>query len=181
VKLDPHSPLVVETHDLRRGAGHQKLIERTVKAPADLGSGVMFVPEGSDIVLDLRLEAVLDGVLLSGVASMDLDGECARCLDEIHDELDVDIAEFFLYAAPKDVNEDAEELVLTDDMIDLDPILRDAVVGAIPFQPLCSDDCPGLCPDCGARLADDPDHTHEAAIDPRWANLTALKPTDDAD
>ena len=181
MKLDPHSPLVLETRDLRRGAGNQKLIERTVKAPADLGSGVMFVPEGSEIVLDLRLEAVLDGVLLSGTATIDLEGECVRCLDEIHDEFDVDVTEFFLYEAPKDVNEDAEELVLTDDLIDLDPILRDAVVGAIPFQPLCSEDCPGLCPDCGAHLADDPDHTHGAAIDPRWAGLGALAPDDGAE
>lgn len=174
MKLDPRNPLVLETHDLRRGAGHQKRIERTVKAPADLGSGVMSVPEGSDIVMDLRLEAVMDGVLLSGTATMDLDGECVRCLEEIHDEIDVDITEFYLYEAPKDQNEDAEELVLEDDLIDLDPVLRDAVVSAIPFQPLCTDDCPGLCPDCGARLAEDPDHSHEAPIDPRWAGLGGL-------
>jgi uncharacterized protein len=181
VKLDPTNPFVLDTRDLRRGAGNQKLVNRTLKAPADLGSGVMSVPVGSDIVLDLRLEAVMDGVLLSGTASMDLDGECSRCLDEIHDELDLDLTEFYLYEAPKDENEDADELILNDDMIDLDPVLRDAVVGAIPFQPLCSDDCAGLCPDCGARLADDPDHTHEDKIDPRWAGLTALKPGDNAE
>lgn len=174
MKLDPTDPLVLDTRDLRRGAGHQKQISRTVQAPADLGSGVMSVPEGSDIVIDLRLESVLDGVLLTGTASLDLDGECARCLQEIHDEIDVDLSEFFLYDEPDELNEDADELVLADDMIDLDLILRDAVVSAIPFQPLCSDDCPGLCPDCGDRLADEPDHTHEAAIDPRWAGLGSM-------
>ena len=45
---------------------------------------------------------------------------------------------------------------------------------ALPFQPLCNDDCPGLCTECGARLADDPNHTHDAAIDPRWAALAEL-------
>jgi hypothetical protein len=50
-------------------------------------------------------------------------------------------------------------------------LLRDAVVLALPFQPLCREDCPGLCVDCGARLADDPDHRHDAPIDPRWAAL----------
>jgi uncharacterized protein len=45
---------------------------------------------------------------------------------------------------------------------------------ALPFQPVCQDDCPGLCPDCGARLADDPDHTHEAPVDPRWGALAEL-------
>ena len=175
MKLDPRNPYVLETHDLGRGAGHRKVVERTLQAPADLGSGVMFVPEGSDIVLDLRLEAVVDGVLLSGTAQMDLDGECSRCLAEIHDELDLDLTEFYLYEAPEMENEEVDEPVLEDDMIDLDRVLRDAVVGAIPFQPLCQDDCPGLCPDCGARLADEPDHSHEAKIDPRWAGLTALK------
>lgn len=180
MKLDPTDPLVLDTRDLRRGAGNQKEISRTVQAPADLGSGVMNVPEGSDIVLDLRLEAVMDGILVSGTASLDLDGECARCLAEIHDEIDVDVTEFYLYEVPKDPNEDADELVLEDDMIDLDPVLRDAVISAIPFQPLCTDDCPGLCPDCGARLADEPDHTHGAKIDPRWAALGGLESGDDA-
>ena len=65
------------------------------------------------------------------------------------------------------------------DLLDLEPILRDAVVLTLPFQPLCQEDCLGLCIECGARLADDPSHTHEAAIDPRWATLEALKQDED--
>jgi uncharacterized protein len=65
--------------------------------------------------------------------------------------------------------------MLEDDLVDLEPLLRDAVVLALPFQPLCSDDCPGLCTECGARLADDPDHEHEAPVDPRWAVLAELE------
>ena len=68
---------------------------------------------------------------------------------------------------------DDEVSRLEGDLLDLEPLLRDAVVLALPFQPLCEDDCPGLCAECGARLADDPDHTHEAAIDPRWACLAS--------
>jgi uncharacterized protein len=49
------------------------------------------------------------------------------------------------------------------------------VVPALPFKPVCRDDCPGLCSECGARLADDPDHHHEV-LDPRWAALSALSP-----
>ena len=48
------------------------------------------------------------------------------------------------------------------------------VVLALPFQPLCQDDCPGVCPECGARLADDPDHGHDVPVDPRWAALSTL-------
>ena len=68
---------------------------------------------------------------------------------------------------------------IQDDLLDLEPPLRDAVVLALPFQPLCREDCPGLCPDCGARLADEPEHSHEDKIDPRWAALTQL--TEDPD
>ena len=69
---------------------------------------------------------------------------------------------------------DDETSRLEDDMLDLEPLLRDAVVLALPFTPLCEDDCPGLCIECGARLADDPDHQHDAEVDPRWAALRGL-------
>jgi uncharacterized protein len=81
-------------------------------------------------------------------------------------------------ATPADP-EDDETSRLEGDLLDLEPLLRDAVVLALPFQPLCEDDCPGLCTECGARLADDPDHAHEAAIDPRWAGLQQLQQGDD--
>ena len=53
------------------------------------------------------------------------------------------------------------------------------MVLALPFQPLCQDDCPGLCTECGARLADDPDHRHEEPVDPRWAALQDLAADED--
>ena len=70
---------------------------------------------------------------------------------------------------------DDETSLLEEDLLDLEPLLRDAVVLALPFQPLCMDDCPGLCTECGARLADDPDHSHDAPIDPRWAGLQQIQ------
>ena len=57
---------------------------------------------------------------------------------------------------------------LVGDLIDLEPVLRDAVVPTLPFKPVCRPDCPGLCSECGARLADDPDHHHDV-FDPRWS------------
>ena len=148
---------------------------RSVPAPADLGIEVLRVPEGSPVELDLRLEAVMEGVLVTGEASADLVGECARCLDEITDEIVVDFQELYVYEDQRNPSEEDDDLrTLEGDLVDLEPLLRDAVVLALPFQPLCEDDCPGLCIDCGARLADDPDHTHEAPIDPRWAGLADL-------
>jgi uncharacterized protein len=157
-------------------------VSRTVPAPADLGIEVLGVPEGSPVELDLRLEAVMEGVLVTGTAHVGLEGECVRCLEPISDEVEVRFQELYVYD-DKDVDPDEEIEVSTlqDDLLDLEPLLRDAVVLALPFQPLCQDDCPGLCPDCGARLADDPDHGHGEPVDPRWAALGALAEPDRQD
>jgi uncharacterized protein len=180
--LDPRAPLVLDTRELGRRPGSQRQVSRTVPAPADLGIEVLQVPEGSPVELDLRLEAVMEGVLVTGTAHASLAGECARCLEPItasdRSSIEVELQELYVYedhALPE--GEDDEVSTLQDDLVDLEPLLRDAVVLALPFQPLCRDDCPGLCPECGARLADDPDHAHDAAIDPRWAALADLTRT----
>jgi uncharacterized protein len=156
----------------------------TVPAPADLGIEVLGVAEGAPVDLDLRLEAVMEGVLVTGTARTTLTGECARCLEPLTEEIEVSLQELYVYedhavTEPDTGDEDSEVSMLQDDLLDLEPLLRDAVVLALPFQPLCRDDCPGLCTECGARLADDPDHAHEAAIDPRWAALAQLETNDD--
>ncbi len=168
---------MLDTRELGRRPGSQREVTRTVPAPADLGIEVLSVPEGSPVELDLRLEAVMEGVLVTGTATADLRGECVRCLEPIVDQIDVTFQELFVYDAEPgtDAAEDPEVSVLEDDLVDLEPLLRDAVVLALPFQPLCREDCPGLCAECGARLADDPDHGHEEQVDPRWAALAELK------
>ncbi|WP_181310851.1 YceD family protein [Nocardioides campestrisoli] len=181
--LDPRAPLVLDTRELGRRPGSQQEVVRSVEAPAELGIEVLRVPEGSPVELDLRLEAVMEGVLVTGTAHAVLEGECVRCLEPIRDEVSVDFQELFVY---DDVRHDQSDEELDDeasklegDLLDLEPLLRDAVVLALPFQPLCQDDCPGLCVECGARLADDPDHGHDEPVDPRWAGLAALKQDED--
>ncbi|GAB3253301.1 YceD family protein [Kineosporia babensis] len=149
-------------------------VERTVPAPAELGTEVIGVPEGSDVELALRLEAVMEGVLVSGTVSTTAVGECIRCLDEVKLDQAVRIGELFSYPenrVAEDEDEDRQEV--EGDLIDLEPALRDAAVSNLPFQPVCREDCPGLCSECGARLADDPDHQHEVA-DPRWSALQGI-------
>jgi uncharacterized protein len=167
---------VLDTRELGRRPGSQRQVSLTVPAPADLGIEVLRVPEGSPVELDLRLEAVMEGVLVTGSASVALVGECARCLDDITDESVIDLQELFVYEDQRLPSEEDDDVsTLVGDLFDLEPLLRDAVVLALPFQPLCEDDCPGMCPDCGVRLKDDPDHAHDEPIDPRWAGLTALQ------
>jgi uncharacterized protein len=174
-RLDPRAPLVLDTRELGRRPGSQREVFRTVPAPADLGIEVLGVPEGSPVEVDLRLEAVVEGVLVTGTASAALAGECARCLEPITDEIEVRFQELFVYDDQDvDPDEELEVSMLQDDLVDLEPLLRDAVVLALPFQPLCTEDCPGLCAECGARLADDPQHAHDDPVDPRWAALQSL-------
>ena len=174
---------MLDTRELGRRPGSQLELTHSVPAPPELGIEVLRVPEGAPVQLDLRLEAVMEGVLVTGTAEAALEGECVRCLEQVEDEVVVDLQELFVY---DDVQHDQSDEELDDevsklegDLLDLEPLLRDAVVLALPFQPLCQDDCPGLCTECGARLADDPDHGHEAAIDPRWAGLQALQQDED--
>jgi len=187
--LDPRAPLVLDTRELGRRPGSQRTVTLAAEAPAELGIEILGVPEGSEVSFDLRLEAVMEGVLVSGTASADLEGECARCLEPIEDNLTIDVQELFLYDDSRDghgvsqdeaeVDEETDVRRTEGDLIDLEPLLRDAVVLALPFQPLCRDDCPGLCVECGARLADDPDHQHEEPVDPRWAALQNITEPDE--
>ena len=183
---DPRRPLVIDTQELGRRPGQMLELQRTVEAPADLGTDVIAVPAGQPIELDLRLESVMEGVLISGSARVTATGACVRCLDDVRLSADVPVQELFAYADRaahhQEVAADDEDDVreLDGDLADLEPVLRDAVVPALPFQPVCRDDCPGLCSECGVHLADDPDHHHEN-LDPRWGALAALSDQVDSD
>ena len=178
-RLDPSGPLVLDLRELGRRAGSMQQVTAAVPAPADLGTVVIGVPEGSTINLDLRLESVDEGVLVSGTARVTLVGECARCLDRVDDEFVAPLQELYVYDERREVADDEGDPEIDalprieGRFINLDPTLRDAVVLALPLAPVCRDDCPGLCSECGAHLADDPDHHHEV-IDPRWAALLDL-------
>ena len=171
--LDRRSDLVLDTHELERRPGALKLVQTNVGAPGDLGIRVIGVPAGSPVELDLRLESVVEGVLVTGAATVAVSGECVRCLGAIVGGLEIDVQELFLYPGHEAPEEEASRL--EGDLIDLEPLLRDAVVLELPFQPLCAPDCAGLCPQCGANLNEHPEHVHQVAPDPRWAALRRLE------
>jgi uncharacterized protein len=171
--LDRRSGLVIDTQTLGRRAGAMKVIQTSVDAPAGLGIAVIGVTPGSPIELDLRLESVVEGVLVTGTARVAVSGECVRCLTEISDEMEIDVQELFVYPDSEASEDEASRL--EGDLIDLEPLLRDEVVLELPFQPLCREDCAGLCVECGANLNVDPEHTHDPAVDPRWEKLRSLE------
>ena len=177
MRVDPRSPLVLNTHELGRRPGSMRTFHFQAPAPSDLGIELVGVPTGSPLEVDVRLEAVVEGVLATGTAWATLVGECARCLDPIEDEIEVALQELYVY--PESGAGEDEASRLDGEFLDLEQILRDSVVLALPFQPVCRPDCLGLCLECGARLQDDPGHAHDDGVDPRWAILSALK-TDSA-
>jgi uncharacterized protein len=167
------SPWLISTRELGRRPGNMRAYQRTIPAPAGFGLEVIRIPEGAPIELKLRLESASEGVFVSGTAHAELVGECARCLEEIHDEVTVDLGELFAYpgSATVDTTEEDEVSRVVDDMIDMEPMVRDTILIGLPLAPLCDEACRGLCPDCGERWADLPSgHGHET-MDPRWAAL----------
>jgi uncharacterized protein len=177
----PRSLFVFDLRELGRGAGTLREYRRDVPAPAGLGLDVIGVPEGAPLALELRLESVTEGVLVTGTVTAPLTGQCARCLDPLSDEMEFDVCELFAYPdSVTDATTEEDEIHrIHDDLLDVEPVVRDAVVLGLPWTPLCRPDCAGLCPSCGQRLDDLPDdHTHET-IDPRWAALAAFTPVND--
>jgi uncharacterized protein len=170
--LDPRSPFVLDTRELGRRPGSMRRVQRSVPAPGDWGLELVRVPAGSDVVLDLRLEAVMDGVLVSGTVRTSITAECGRCLDPLTDVVDTEVQELFAYD-PAEAGEG--EPVLDGDLLDLAATVRDAVVLGLPLNPVCDDACAGLCATCGARFAEvGPEHGHDD-VDPRWAALASLR------
>jgi uncharacterized protein len=167
-------PWVIDTRDLGRRPGASRRYRRTAPLDQELGfEPVVLLPKGRDVEFDVLLESVVEGVLVTGTAAADFDGECARCLDPLSQRVTVEFTELFAYPdSATDTTTDEDEVFrLVDDLVDLEPVVRDAIVLALPAVPLCTPDCRGLCPDCGGRWADlGPDHRHEK-IDPRWAAL----------
>jgi uncharacterized protein len=175
--LNPRSPLVLDTRELPRRPGAMREVHRSVPAPDDLGLDLIGVPKGAMLALDLRLESVSEGVLVSGTVTAPVEGECGRCLSPIRESVEVRVQELYAYEhSTTDETTDEDEVGrLQGDLIDLEPAVRDTVVTTLPLHPLCREDCPGMCTGCGVPWAELPaDHTHEM-IDARWSALRQLR------
>jgi uncharacterized protein len=137
-----------------------------VPSPAKWGEGLVSIAEGETVAVDVRLESVHEGILASGTVDTDYTGICGRCLIDIAEPLEVEFQELFTYPGQEETDFEVQ-----DDHVDLETLVREALVLALPFQPVCQPDCPGLDPVTGERLAEDPGSEHRAPLDPRWAAL----------
>jgi uncharacterized protein len=168
----PHftkTPYTIPVYDLMHRPGEMREKSLDVVVPEGFGNAVIGVREGSKLHIEARLESLHDGILASGEVTAMAEGECVRCLTGVAQRVKVEFQELFAYSL-----DEAFDYEVHDDHVDLEPVVRDAVVLSLPFQPVCQDDCPGLCPECGVRLLDNPGHEHEAPADPRWAALRSF-------
>lgn len=183
----PRSPLVLDISRLGRRPGSIKTIQETVPAPRRIGVELIGIPEGAPLELDLTLQSVSEGVLVTGSVYAPTAGECSRCLTPIESDVEIDLTELFAYPGSETeatTEDDEVGHVVSDngiDTIDLEQTIVDAVGLLLPFSPLCQDDCEGLCPDCGTPLATAGADHHHDKIDPRWAKLASLQPPEESE
>jgi uncharacterized protein len=180
------NPFILNTFELPRRAGELKEYELDIEAPTRIGVPLIAIPEGDVIEADIRLESVTEGILLSAEIYAVAIGECIRCLDTVEVVVDRKIQELYRYEPTndkgrkkkcddEDVDLDIEdELQMEGDLMNLEIPIIDAIILTLPVNPLCSEECLGLCPDCGEKWETLPEgHAHEV-IDARWSGLENL-------
>jgi uncharacterized protein len=169
------SPVAIDITRLGRRPGAMVTLRNTVPSPLRIGLDMIAIEPGAALELDLRVESVSEGVLVTGTVAGPTVGECARCLSEVSGRVQVGLTELFAYpdSTTEATTEEDEVGHIVDDTIYLEQAIIDAVALDLPFAPVCRPDCPGLCPECGIQLAAEPGHHHDR-IDARWAKLAGM-------
>lgn len=173
----PISPMTIDISRLGRRPGAMVTLRDTVPSPSRIGLDMIAIAPGAPLELDLQVQSVSEGVLVTGTVDAPTVGECARCLTPVDGCVQVRLTELFAYpdSTTEATTEEDEVGRIVDDKIDLEQAVIDAVGLELPFSPVCSPDCPGLCPECGVSLAAEPGHHHDR-IDPRWSKLAGMFP-----
>ena len=164
------SSFLVPVNDLTRRPGQMNELELDIELAIPMGQGAATVPAGEVVELNLRLESVHDGILATGEVDSTALADCSRCLEPLKLAVEVDFQELFAYSL-----EQEDDFLVQDEKIDLEQAITDAVVLSLPFKPVCSEDCLGLCSECGVKLAEDPEHVHQAQNDSRWSELESFR------
>ena len=169
----PTHTLTVGVKDLIHKAGEMRELTLEVEARERYGEAMAVVPEGTPMTLELRLEGLHEGILATGEISVEAQAECVRCLDPVTLPLRVDFQELFAYSSS-----DSDSYRVVDDSLNLEDIVRDAVVLELPFQPVCKEECYGLDPATGEKRTEPPGDSDADEIDPSWQELSKLLESD---
>ncbi len=167
------SDTVVDLGTKRLAPGEGRRLELEVPLPEIELGGNVYVADPQPVSTKLEMSRTLgDGWAFRLTATVRLSGPCTRCLAPAAPAVEVDSREVDRPGG----GEELESPYLTDEELDVGDWLRDAVVLGMPTAVLCHSNCPGLCEECGIRLAEaGPDHHHEKPLDPRWAALRDLQ------
>lgn len=173
---ETQTPFVIDVRPLIGKPGSYERLELSGPAGPEVRTEIVTVDDDAPVTAEAMLESVREGILVTGQARAVGNAQCSRCLDPVEVPLACDLQELYAWSADEaEIDELGEPGPhLEGDLLDLRPAIRDGLILEMPVAPLCSSDCPGLCPQCGVRLADEPGHEHENT-DPRWAALSALK------
>lgn len=164
--------LQISVHDLMNRPGESRTIDIHQTLPEDWVSGPTKVPAGSELVITANLESVHEGILVSGGVDFEAVAECSICLKELKLTFQVDFQELFAYYIA-----DGFDYEVQSEHVDIEPIVRDAVVLSLPFQPKCEPECESVEVPEGITLVL-AGQERPVEPDPRWAPLAGLIPDD---
>lgn len=186
-KAPNQGAFILNTHELPRRAGEMKEYELDIDAPFRIGVPLIAVPEGDLIELDVRCESVTEGILVTAEIFAVATGECIRCLDPVELEVERTIQELYRYEPTDDrgrksqrreeVDLDLDEdevLFVEGEQVNLEIPVLDAIILSLPVNPLCDEECLGLCPDCGEKWEELPEEHQHEVVDARWSGLSGL-------
>ena len=156
--------------ELRRRPGTQREVSVAVDLPG-LALSTACVPDDAEVELEGVLESIEGAITLLGRLRAPWVGACRRCLEDVTGTLDIELSEVF-EARPTP----GETYPIDGDDIDLEPVVREAVLLHLPLAPLCREDCLGPAPDelpvvVGGEVLED----EAPRGDPRWAALDVLR------
>lgn len=165
----PRPPLLIGVTELRRRPGTQREVQ-VAAALEGLAITTARVPDGAAVEVDGVLEAIEHAITLRGTVRAPWVAECRRCLEEVRGEAEVELAEVFETRPTP-----GETYPIEGDDIDLEPVVRDAVLLNLPLAPLCREDCRGPAPEVFPAVPAEGVEVEQPARDPRWAALDVLR------
>lgn len=160
----------IDVRDLMRRPGASRVVQVEEPVPG-LSVALAEVPGDVPIRGELLFESVIEGILVSGPLSGAMTLRCARCLKEMHRDFTLEVQEMFAVGAGPGDDEYALDPA---GLLDPEPMVRDAVMLSIPFSPLCTPECRGLCERCGGDRNLEECSCRDEPTDPRWAALDVL-------
>ncbi|PWG59972.1 YceD family protein [Bifidobacterium catulorum] len=188
------SPWAIPVAQVAARPGQSKAIDQDFPAPDGIGDEVISVRKDADVHVDGSFDSIVDGLIFNGAVTAPITAECSRCLKPLNASHTIHVTAFFPYApdahdqhrggkgkgeevdiiAGEEESDDFYPLAGNNTFADIESLLRDNLVEALPLKPLCRPDCRGLCPQCGIDLNEEPDHHHDVP-DIRWSALESLK------